>query len=237
MSTTLHTIALVGLLVGGGVGGVACGEEDVTVPTAEELSEHLIAVDTYDGEWSVNVPPDAPDVESGVIPEEFRELLPSIELCDLATDASRDAADGLRWQAYRQLDFAVDDPIEPPGDRSGHMIFVQEFLLAGEPDEIETTFELIRAGMEACLGDIPAGEEGPGTAEAMPLPDVGDDRYGVLTVIAEQGDWAEWRLHSALVREGPVLALFDIVDIRADVEPYYTVDDVGEMVTTAVGLW
>lgn len=235
MSTTwLRSLAVASLLIA----GAACGGDDeVVVPTAEGLAEHLIAVDTYDGDWTINVPPDAPDVESGVIPEEFRALLPGIELCDLASDESRAAVDGLRWQAYRQIDLTEDDPIEPPDDRTGHMVFVQEFLLAGEPDEIEATFELVRDGLTACLGDLPAGEEGPGTAEAMTLPDVGDDRYGVLYLVAEQGDWAEWRLHNALVREGPVLALFDIADIRAGVEPYYTVDEVGEMVTTAVDLW
>jgi hypothetical protein len=233
-ATWLRTLAAASLLVG----GAACGGDDeVAVPAAEDLATHLITAETYDGEWTVNVPPDAPDVESGVIPEEFRPLLPGMELCDRATDESRAAVEELRWQAFRQLDLAVDDPIEPPADRSGHMVFVQEFLLAGEPDEIETTFDLLRDGMEACLGEMPAGEEGPGTAEAMTLPEVGDDRYGVLYLVAEQGDWAEWRLHNALVREGPVLALFDIVDIRADVEPYYTVDEVGEMVTTAVDLW
>ena len=64
------------------------------------------------------------------------------------------------------------------GDREGHMIFVQEFLMSGDPAEAETTFNALRDGLRACQGKIPAGEEGPGKAEPMTIPDVGDDRYG-----------------------------------------------------------
>jgi hypothetical protein len=90
--------------------------------------------------------------------------------------------------------------------------------------------------MEACLGEIPAGEEGPGRAEAMALPDVGDDRSGVLTTVEEAGGWAEWRLHSALVRDGDVLASIVVTDIRAgdDTAPFFTIDEVGAMVSAAV---
>ena len=163
-------------------------------------------------------------------------MIPRIELCDEASEDARAAADDLRWMAFRQLDLTVDDPIEPPDDRSGHMVFVHEYMLSGEPDEIEATFELLREGQQACLGEIEAGEEGPGMAEEMELPDVGDDRYGVLVTVAEAGDWAEWRFHTALVRDGSVLIQIVVTDIRAGVDPYYTVEDAGEMVTTAIDL-
>ena len=42
------------------------------------------------------------------------------------------------------------------------MIFVQEFLLSGDPAEVESTFTALRDGLQACQGEIPAGEEGPG---------------------------------------------------------------------------
>lgn len=236
MSTTwLRVIAAASLLVG----GAACGGDDeVAVPSAEELAGHLVATETYEGTWSVNVPEDAPEgAETGVVPEEMQTLLSRMELCPEASAEAKAAMQDLRWLAFRQLDLDVDDPIRPPDDRTGHMVFVQEFLTSGEPDEIEATFELLRDGMQACLGEIPAGEEGPGMAEEMQLPEVGDDRYGVLATVEEAGGWAEWRLHSALVRDGAILAHIVITDIRADAEPLYSVEDVGEMVETAVELW
>jgi hypothetical protein len=220
------------------VGAIGCGSDssEVTVPTAEELATALVTTDDFEGEWTVNAgPDDSPVALSGVIPDDQRELLPTIELCDTASPESQAAAEELRWMAFRQLDLAVDDPIEPPADRTGHMVFVQEFLTSGDPAEIEATFDLLRDGMQACLGDIPAGEEGPGTAEEMALPDVGDDRYGVLMTIEEAGGGGEWRLHNALVRQGAVLMYMDVVDIRVGegVEPYYSIDDVGRFVEIA----
>jgi hypothetical protein len=138
--------------------------------------------------------------------------------------------------AFRQLDLTVDDAIETPDDRAGHMVFAQEFLTSGEASDMAATYELLRGGFEACLGDIAEGEEGPGTAEVMTIPDVGDERYGVLITVEESGGWAEWRLHNALVLQGPVLMALDVVDIRAgeSVDPYFTIDDVGAMIETAV---
>lgn len=229
----VRIVVIVGLVTG----GVACGtSEEVEVPIAEELAERLIDVDTFDGDWSVNVPPDSSDAAiSGVVTAEMQGLVPSIDLCDKASEASRTAADEIAWMAFRQMDLDVEDPIDPP-DRTGNMVFALEFLTADEPEEIEDLFDLLRSGMEACLGDIPAGEEGPGTSEVLALPDVGDERWGMVTVLEEAGGWAEWRIHSGLVHDGPVLALITVVDIRADTEPYYTYDDVGDMIATAAGL-
>ena len=58
-------------------------------------------------------------------------MLPTIDLCDEATDASHAAAEGVEWMAFRQIDLEVDDPIEPPDDRVGNLVMVQEFLLSG----------------------------------------------------------------------------------------------------------
>src|SRR5690606_5010496 len=130
---------------------------------------------------SVNVPDDAPtDAEHGVVTDEMQALLPRMELCEEASAETRTAIQDLRWMAFRQIDLEVDDPIRPPEDTTGHLVFVQKLMIAGEPDEIEATFELLRDGMTACLGEIPADEEGPGLAEEMALPDVGDDRFGAL---------------------------------------------------------
>ena len=166
------------------------------VPTAEQLAAALIAADDYDGEWTVNVPPDAESAIDGVVPENQQEMLPTIEFCGKASKESHSAADALRWQAFRQIDQSEENPIDMgAGDRVGHMIFVQEFLVAGDPAEVESTFNALRDGMRACQGKFPAGEEGPGNAEPMTIPDVGDDRYGVLTTMEEAGGGAYWLLH------------------------------------------
>lgn len=207
------------------------------VPTAAQLASVLVTEDDYDGEWTVNVPQDAEMAISGVVTEAQQAMLPKLELCDKAGEESRSAADSLRWQAFRQLDQSEQDPIDmATGDRVGHMIFVQEFLLSGDPAEVERTFNALRDGMRACQGPIPAGEEGPGTAEPMTLPEVGDDRYGDLTTLAEAGGNATWLLHNSLVRQGPVLVDLQVVDIvmGEGVQPAFTTEDIGTFLTTAV---
>ena len=207
------------------------------VPTAEQLASVLVSADDYDGTWAVNVPPDDAAAISGVVTEEQQEMLPRIGFCDKASEESRAAAEALRWQAFRQLDQSEADPIDmAAGDRVGHMIFVQEFLRSGDPAEIEATFNALRAGMQACQGAIPAGDEGPGTTDPMVIPEVGDDRYGDLTNLGEAGGGAYWLLHNSLVRQGPVLMDLQVVDIvmGEGVEPEFTSEDIATFLTTAV---
>ncbi len=207
------------------------------VPTSEQLASVLVTVDDLDGEWTVNVPPDDEAAISGVVSEAQQGMLPRIEFCTRASDESQAAADALRWQAFRQLDQSEEDPIDmAAGDRVGHLIFVQEYLLAADPAEIATTFDALRDGMRACLGRIPAGEEGPGRAEPMTIPEVGDDRYAVLTTLAEAGGGATWLLHESVVRQGAVLMDLQVVDIVMGdgVEPAFTAEDIGTFLTTAI---
>jgi hypothetical protein len=214
----------------------ACGDEQDAPPTAEQLAAQLVTVDSFDGDWTINAgPDDGTDMTSGVIPEDQRDMLPTVELCDAASPEAQAAVESLTWMAFRQLDLDEDDPIDPPNDRAGHMVFVQQFMTSGDGDELAATFELLRSGSEACFGPIAAGEEGPGQAVAMPVPSVGDARFGVLTTIEEAGGWAEWRLHNAFVVDNDVLMSFLVVDIRAGdgVEPYYSTDDIDEMIAIA----
>jgi hypothetical protein len=207
------------------------------VPTAEQLASVLVTPDDYDGKWTVNVPPDSQMATPGVVPDSKQEMLPKIEFCGKASEESRSAADALRWQAFRQLDQSEENPIDMAGgDRVGHMIFVQEFLMSGDPAEVEKTFNALRDGMRACQGKIPAGEEGPGKAEPMAIPDLGDDRYGDLTTLEEAGGGAYWLLHNSLVRQGPVLMDLQVVDIvmGKGVQPAFTTGDIGTFLTTAV---
>lgn len=52
----------------------------------------------------------------------------------------------------------------------------------------------------------------------------------------EAGGSADWCIYSALVRKGSVLALIQVVDIRAGegVELHYSMNDIGPMMQTAV---
>lgn len=231
---SLRVLGVLGLAAVSVLAG--CGDDQDAPPTAEQLAAQLVTVDSFDGDWTINAgPDDGTDMTSGVIPEDQRDMLPVLELCDAASPEAQGAAESLTWMAFRQLDLVEDDPIEPPNDRTGHMVFVQQFLTSGDNDELATTFDLLRSGSEACFGPIEAGEEGPGQAEAMPIPEVGDARFGVLTTIEEAGGWAEWRLHNAFVLDDDVLMSFLVVDIRAGdgVEPYYSTDDIDQMISIA----
>lgn len=221
------------LVVPLGCAGEDGGGGPAAIPTAEQLGASLLTPDDLDGTWVVNAgPDDAPIPASGVLTDEARAMLPSLELCPAASAESRAVADGLTWMAYRQLDMTPDDPITPPDDRTGRMVFVQHFLRAGEPTALQATFELLRDGMKACLGEIDTGEEGPGAATEMTIPAVGDDRYGVLTTVQEAGG-GEWLLHNTLVRQGGVLMMVDVVEIHIGVDPLLTAADVDAIITTA----
>lgn len=214
----------------------SCADDGAAVPSATELSDSLLMADDLEGEWSLATGPDDDEAAvdpSGVLTEEQRDMLPSFDICDRASEDAKKAAEDLRPVVFRQLELAVDDEIDPPFDRSGHMVFLQEFLYSGDSDEIEDTFTLLREGLTACLGAIPAGEEGPGTAVEMVVPEVGDDRFGVLTTIEEAGGWAEWRIHNVIMRGGPVMMSLVVVDIRADADPYFTADEFDDIVLIA----
>jgi hypothetical protein len=237
MRSATNSLRVLGVLALAAASALAaCGDDQDAPPTAEQLAAQLVTVDSFDGDWTVNPgPDDGTDMTSGVIPEDQRDMLPTLELCDAASPEAQAAVESLTWMAFRQLDLDEDDPIDPPNDRTGHMVFVQQFLTSGDTDELATTFELLRSGSEACFGPIAATEEGPGQAEAMPVPAVGDARFGVLTTIEEAGGSAEWRLHNAFVLDDDALMSFLVVDIRAgdDVAPYYSTEDIDAMITIA----
>lgn len=210
---------------------------DRSIPSARELSEALVTADDLEGEWAFNPGPQGGEAAidpSGILTDEQRDLLPSFELCDRASDEAKKIASTMRPLVFRQLDLAEEDEIDPPFDRTGHMIFLQEFLYTDASYRLESSFESLRDGMTACFGEMPAGEEGPGFVEALTLPDIGDDRFGALMKIEEAGGWAEWHIQEALVRDGATFMKFVMVDIRAGVEPYFSADDFAGIVQTAV---
>lgn len=214
---------------------VSCGGDE-SIPTADDLSGMLLVASELEGEWVLFNGPQGGDEmvdPSGILTEEQRELVPSFDFCDTASDEAKAVAESLRPFVFRQLDLTTDDEIDPPFDRSGHMIFLQQFLYADDPDVITKSFDLVREGTTACFGVIPADEEGPGLAEELEVPDIGDDRFGVLITIEEAGGWAEWHIQEAFVFDGPILMRLVLVDIRAGDDPYFTTEEFGAMVTTA----
>lgn len=230
-TTWLTALAATGVLV---LGTAACADDpDASPQTAEQLATALVGPGDLAGTWTPHTAPDEAAID-GVVTADQQDMLPRLELCDQASEAARAAAADLQWKAFRQLDLAVDDPIDPP-DRSGHIVFVQEFLTSGDTDTITATFDQLRVGMDACLGDIPAGEEGPATAATMVMPRAGDDRFAVRTVMEEAGGWAMWRMHQLVVRSGSTLMTLLVVEIHStDVDPLVTDDAIAAMVDTAV---
>lgn len=218
------------------VGATACDDEkaDTTPRTAEQLAASLVAPTDLTGTWTPHRAPDEAAID-GVISDAQQDMLPRMDLCDKASDAAREAVSEVRWKAFRQLDLTVDDPIEPPDDRSGHIVFAQEFLTSGDLDDITATFDQIRVGADACLGDFPAGEEGPGTAATMAMPSVGDDRFAVLTTMEEAGAWATWRIHQMVVRNGSTLMALLVVEIHStDTEPQFGDSELAALVDAAI---
>lgn len=212
---------------------VACADDQRTIPSIDELSSALLTDDDLDGNWVVFDGPQGGDEKidsSGILTEEQRDLVPSFDLCEKASVTARETAESLRPVLFRQLDLSFDDRIDPPSDRSGHQIFLQQFVYVDGDGRMNETFDSLRDGVLSCFGEIPAGEEGPGSARDLPIPEWGDERFGVLTTIEEAGGWAEWRIQKAVVRDGPVLIELVLVDIRAGVEPYFTADEFGRLV-------
>ena len=243
-------LAAVGLVLGGCAGnGTGTTETTETaqpgagwsqgaIPTAEQLAAALFSDEDLEGTWTVNVPPDAPEAAiSGVVTEEMSALLPRMQLCDGASPESIEAVDALQWQAFRQLDMTPEDPLDmAAGDRSGHMIFAQEFLLSGDPAEIEATFTAWREGALACMGEQPVTEDGETIlSEELAIPAIGEDRFGELDTVGEPGGGAIWSLNNAMVRDGPVLMWVDVAEIvmGEGVEPELSRAEIDQILTTA----
>ena len=211
------------------------------VPSAEQLAAILVTPESLGGTWG---PAPGPEGEAapqgGVVTEEQRAMLPRIDMCAAAPAAARAAAEEIAWQAFTQLSMTPDDPLDMAGgDRVGHMILTQEFLLGEEPAQVQATFEALRDGMAACLGPMPTQDADghTGVAEEWAAPSVGDASYGVLMTVQEPGGGSggTWLLRNALVRDGPVLMLVDVVEITVGegVQPELSDEEIHAIVVTA----
>ncbi len=220
----------------------SCGDTDdtgdTTPPTSVvvNVAEALLTPNDLGTGWSVTeIPEDEDPTVDGVVRDDQQQDLPRPELCEEANSSARTALETLRWRGFRSLELDVADPIEPPLDRSGHLVFLQQLISVDTPDQQRATFDLLEAGYQACLGAIPADEEGPGQAVSVTLPAIGDDQFGVLVTIEEAGAWAEWRIHQVLVLDGSVLLSLVVGDVRSvDVDPYFTDAQIAAMATMAI---
>jgi len=206
------------------------------VLSTQELADGLLVADDLEGTWNLNPGPEGADLsKTGIIDDTNRDKLPQFQVCEAASQASREAVNSIEWQAFRQIDKKVDNEIKPPKDREGHMIFVQEWLASGESDELELVFNDISAAFKECLGEIPAGEEGPGTVTEVDIEPIGDQRVAALTQFAEAGGVGTWNIYSVFIRAGTVLMGATAVDIvMGDLEPELKLADLDEILSTAL---
>jgi hypothetical protein len=211
------------------------------VPTAEQLAAMLVTPESLGGTWGAAPGPEGETAPlGGVVTEEQRAMLPRIDMCDAAPASARTAAEEVAWQAFTQVSMTPDDPLDMAGgDRVGHMIFAQEFLLGEEPAQVQATFEALRAGMAACMGPMPTEDADghTGVSEEWAAPSVGDATYGVLMTVQEPGGGSRgtWLLRNALVRDGPVLMMIDVVEITVGegVQPELSEEEIDAIVATA----
>jgi PknH-like protein len=182
-----------------------------TVPTAEQLASVLLTVDDLEGDWTSWEGPDAsPTGVPGVVPEDQRGNLPTLEFCDRASDASVRAAEQLEWTAFRQLNLTTPDaPRE-------HQVFVQEFLAAADPAETAATYDALRDGITACAGATTEYSDGVvGTSKKLRVPALGDAAIATREIVKEPSPRgaATWDLRYVTVRDGPVLMSVQVGEV------------------------
>lgn len=206
------------------------------VRSTQQLADALVVPADLDGKWKLNTGPEGADLSTtGVIDDSNRDKLPHMELCDTASQASIDAMNRIEWQAFRQIDQTVENPIKPPNDREGHMIFVQEWLASANANSLETIFGKVSTAFTDCLGDVPAGEEGPGTITEVAIKPIGDQRVAALARFGEAGGIGTWNVYSVFIRAGTVLMGLTAVDIvMGDLQPEMTLEVLDHILSTAL---
>lgn len=155
------------------------------VPDTQQLAAMLLTEADLEGEWSVN-PWGLPPTDRSSI--NFGEFKFGQLVCDEAPEDFRVAEQDLRWQAFVHLD-----------DLAGEIVVVEELLWADQPEVAESLYATIEKGLDVCMSSMYAGNAGgTETWEPLAVPEVGDERTGVLI----RHDRLQYM---ALVRDGPVL--------------------------------
>jgi hypothetical protein len=218
LAAALLSLALAGC---GGQDEVGQDSAGSGPPTPEELAAALVAPDDLGPGWSVTRMPDSEIDETGVVSEEDAAMLPQVQFCEKAGDAAVQAAEDLRWHAFRQVELDTGAPTEPPSPGAPpvhHLVFVQEFLTSGAEDEMTTTYAGLVAGNAACLGKQTAPDGETVRTTRLDVPDLGDSSYGWRDLATEPGppaNRAVWNLRQVLVRDGEVLMMATIAEIAS----------------------
>jgi hypothetical protein len=156
------------------------------VPDPEQLAAMLVSEADLDDDWAVN-PWGLPPTDSGSIG--FGESKFAALVCDDAPEEFRAAVEALNWQAIVHLDKETDGAS------------VEELLWADEPDAAASLYSVLEEGLDACMGKP---GRGIGTTEPLTVPEVGDERTGVVIRIGEPGNERS-TTYWVLLRDGSVL--------------------------------
>lgn len=230
------TLAACGSADGGGDGGG--GDAAGAVPAAEVLADLLVTPEDLEGDWLLDEAfAEWPDGQPGVIPQDQQGMMPTIDLCDAASEESRAAAEGLEWQVFTQLNMDIPEITRTAEGQVGNMVAVQEYMLAGEVSDIEATFAALRDGIDACI-DVPTEmEEGTVTSERLDVGEIGDDRIATRTVLDDRsgGGVVLWTGNDAIVRIGTILWSVNVIELiaGADAEPVLDADEIQSIIDTA----
>lgn len=207
--------------------GTTAPSATAPVPSAAELAGFLVEPADLGPDWTPWEGFEAwPDGEPGVIPDDQRELVPTITLCPSAGEEAVALAEGLQWEAFTQLHQETSTPFDT-------MVVAQQLLLADEPDRTAETFATLRDGLTSCLTEnLPAGDWEIGRGERLEVPAVGEDRYAERTSGFDAEARRDTRL--MLVKDGPVLMAIriDEVLISPDAEAALPAETVNALVTT-----
>lgn len=218
LRTSWPVLIVVGLLL------ASCGGSDqAAVPNPAQLAEALLTADDLGGDWVLPA-----DAVAGILPDEAKAELPTLDLCEAAGAEAKAVAAGLDWQVGTgfTLGRAPDGGFTPS---------FLELALAGDPDQIAATFATVRDGLAACIGTRQLIEDGGDFAiEEVPLPGVGDDRIGLRWRQLDQPEGSDrWDVRLVLIRAGAVIVWINEVEVNPAAQPVVGPDELAAIAVAA----
>jgi hypothetical protein len=203
----------------------ACGDDDTTTTTdgdggpsssvpAADLAGLLLTAEDVPGDWQVVTEASAADFGSVAdLPCEETAVNPTID---------------------ERLTAEAGVILEPA---DGSLQGIRQVLVEGEADQLTADLDAVFGALGSCIGSESTAPDGERlTSEVFPVPDLGDQRTAISTIVGEPPDFeTTWRVHTLFVRVDDVamqLAQFEIV--RGGDEPTVTDDEVLALFETAV---
>jgi hypothetical protein len=197
----------------------------LVVPTPDELAAGRLTAEDLGGTWAVASELMPSRVPGGVVTEEIREQLPTLEMCPEAGAEAAAAAAAVEWQAVSTL--------TRPSATAEWPIILGQFLFAGEPAEIEDIFLTLKEASVVCAGSEQTLEGATEVSESMPVPPVGDDRFGIRVSISDAE--TDTYLSAAFVRDGAIFMFLDLWETTIPgAAPDLTQDEADTIISTAV---